>query len=69
MRVAAIWFPDWPVQAAYLEDDLAEPLAVARQHRIKVVSHAARKLGIRRGMKVRHAQSVCPGGRRRQSGP
>ena len=61
MRVAAIWFPDWPVQAACLEDDLAEPLAVARQHRIKVVSLAARKLGIRRGMKVRHAQSVCPG--------
>lgn len=60
MRVAAVWFPDWPVQAARLEDELPEPLAVAAQHRIKVVSHTARKLGIHRGMKVRHAQSVCP---------
>lgn len=62
MRVAAVWFPDWPIQAARLdaEDTLAEPLAIGAHHRIKVVSHAARKLGIRRGMKVRHAQSVCP---------
>ncbi len=62
MRVAAVWFPDWPIQAARLDagDELAEPLAIGAHHRIKVVSHAARKLGIRRGMKVRHAQSVCP---------
>lgn len=62
MRVAAVWFPDWPVQAARLEadDELEEPLAIGVQHRIKVVSHRARALGVRRGMKVRHAQSVCP---------
>lgn len=62
MRVAAVWFPDWPVQAARLDADdrLEEPLAIGVQHRIKVVSHRARALGVRRGMKVRHAQSVCP---------
>ena len=62
MRIAAVWFPDWPVQAARLEadDELTEPLAIGAQHRIKVVSHRARALGVRRGMKVRHAQSVCP---------
>ncbi|MFC5089174.1 DNA polymerase Y family protein [Corynebacterium aquatimens] len=63
MRVAAVWFPDWPIHAAVLDADdaLVEPLAIGVQHRIKVVSAHARKRGVRRGMKVRHAQSVCPG--------
>lgn len=62
MRAAALWFPDWPVQAARLEsgDELAEPIAIAAHHRIKVCSHAARQLGIRRGMRVRNAQAVAP---------
>lgn len=62
MRAAALWFPDWPVQAARLEsgDELAEPIAIAAQHRIKVCSHAARQVGIRRGMRVRNAQAVAP---------
>ena len=62
MRAAALWFPDWPVQAARLEsgDELQEPIAIAAQHRIKVCSHAARQVGIRRGMRVRNAQAVEP---------
>ena len=62
MRAAALWFPDWPVQAARLEsgDDLTEPIAIAAQHRVKVCSHAARQVGIRRGMRVRNAQAVAP---------
>ena len=62
MRAAALWFPDWPVQVARLEsgDELAEPIAIAAQHRVKVCSHAARQLGIRRGMRVRNAQAVAP---------
>lgn len=62
MRAAALWFPDWPVQAARLDsgDELAEPIAIAAQHRVKVCSHAARQLGIRRGMRVRNAQAVAP---------
>lgn len=61
MRVAALWFPDWPVQAARIDDeDLPATLAVARQHRIHVCSDAARRTGVRRGMRVRQAQAVCP---------
>lgn len=62
MRAAALWFPDWPVQAARLDsgDELPEPIAIAAQHRVKVCSHAARQLGIRRGMRVRNAQAVAP---------
>ncbi|WP_115685234.1 Y-family DNA polymerase [Corynebacterium senegalense] len=62
MRVAAIWFPDWPVQAARLEadDELAELIAIAAQRRVKACSHVARSLGVRRGMKVRHAQALAP---------
>ncbi|MBA1834469.1 Y-family DNA polymerase [Corynebacterium wankanglinii] len=62
MRVAALWFPDWPVQAARLDsgDELREPIAIAAQHRVKVCSHAARQMGIRRGMRVRNAQAVAP---------
>lgn len=62
MRVAAVWFPDWPVQAARLEadDDLPEPVAVAAQHRVKACSRAARAGGVRRGMLIRHAQALVP---------
>lgn len=62
MRVAALWFPDWPVQAAKLEfdDELAEPIAIAAQHRVKVCSQEARRAGIRRGMRVRNAQAAAP---------
>ena len=62
MRTAALWFPDWPVQAAVLEsgDELAEPIAIAAHHRIKVCSRAAREVGVRRGMKVRNAQAAAP---------
>ncbi|WP_342319081.1 DNA polymerase Y family protein [Corynebacterium mayonis] len=62
MRVAAIWFPDWPVQAARLDadDELIEPIAVASQRRIKACSHVARTHGVRRGMQLRHAQALVP---------
>ncbi len=62
MRTAALWFPDWPVQAARLEsgDEIPEPVAIAAHHRIKACSHAARQLGVRRGMRVRAAQAVAP---------
>ncbi|AWB83438.1 DNA polymerase Y family protein [Corynebacterium liangguodongii] len=62
MRVAAVWFPDWPVQAARLDADgeLAEPIAIVRQHRVKACSQDARARGVRRGMKLRHAQALVP---------
>ncbi|WP_460490483.1 Y-family DNA polymerase, partial [Corynebacterium nasicanis] len=61
MRVAALWFPDWPVQAARIDaEGLPATLAIARQHRIRVCSAAARHAGVRRDMRVRQAQAVCP---------
>lgn len=57
----ALWFPDWPVQAAQLEaGSETELLAVVSAHRVRVCSHAARAAGVRRGMKTRQAQAVCP---------
>ncbi|QGU03833.1 DNA polymerase Y family protein [Corynebacterium comes] len=62
MRVAALWFPDWPVQAARIDDEeLPDTLAIAARHRIRVCSQAARRAGVRRDMRVRQAQAVCPG--------
>lgn len=62
MRVAALWFPDWPVQAARIDDEeLPDTLAIAVRHHIRVCSPAARRAGVRRGMRVRQAQAVCPG--------
>lgn len=68
MRVAALWFPDWPVHAARLAGDsadsadgaLTEPIAIAAHYRVVVCSAQARRAGVRRGMKVRAAQAVCP---------
>ncbi|WP_290278563.1 Y-family DNA polymerase [Corynebacterium faecale] len=60
----ALWFPDWPVQAVRLNredtEEQGQPLAIAAHHRIKVCGHSARRRGVRRGMKVRQAQAVCP---------
>ena len=64
MRIMALWFPDWPVQAVRLNsadtEEQMQPLAVTAHHRIKVCGHSARKRGVRRGMKIRQAQAVCP---------
>lgn len=57
MRFLVLWFPDWPVQAL---PDQAECVAVARAGEVWVCSHGARKAGVRRGMRVRHAQALCP---------
>lgn len=62
-RVMALWFPDWPVQAVHLDEDAPahnKPVAIAAHYRIQVCGVAARKRGVRRGMKVRQAQAVCP---------
>ena len=55
MRVAALWFPDWPVQAARRELGVEGPLAIVGNHRIR--AHSG---GLRRGMKVRQAQALIP---------
>ena len=59
MRVAALWFPDWPIQA--LQEDSREACAIVSQHRVVVCNAAARRAGVRRGMRLRQAQAVLPG--------
>ncbi|QPK80267.1 DNA polymerase Y family protein [Corynebacterium lizhenjunii] len=58
MRIAALWFPDWPLQAAGAQ--LSVPGAVVSRHRIAVCNAAARAAGARRGMRLRQAQALCP---------
>lgn len=60
MRTLALWFPDWPVQAAIMQG-LAQPrtaIMLAAHHRITVCNGAARAQGVRRGMRVREARSI-----------
>lgn len=55
-RVAALWFPRWPVQAALLDDpELTPPVAVVRQHRV-VASDAP---GVYPGMQARQAEALA----------
>lgn len=56
----ALWFPDWPIQAARLEGIGPSPMAIAGNHRILVCDARARRAGIRRGMRVRRARALCP---------
>ena len=56
MRVAALWFPDWPIQA--LQDTAVGACAIVSQHHVVVCNAPARRAGVRRGMRVRQAQAV-----------
>ncbi|MFF7196432.1 DNA polymerase Y family protein [Streptomyces sp. NPDC008079] len=60
MRVLVSWVPDWPLITTGLPD--GEPVAVVSgDGRVVACSAAARAAGVRRGMRVRQAQSRCPG--------
>ncbi|MBI8999403.1 DNA polymerase Y family protein [Corynebacterium sp. CCM 9185] len=66
-RVLALWFPDWPVQAAVLAGIApadGAPVAVAgtgpARGVVKVCGAHARASGVRRGMKLRRARELCP---------
>src|SRR5690606_20825004 len=61
-RLAVLWVPDWPVVAAVTEG-LAEahlPVALHDGRGLVAVSAQARAEGVRRGMRRRTAQGVCP---------
>lgn len=62
MRTLALWFPDWPVQAAAIEElvDPSAPAVVTVNHAVHVCNGAARSHGIRREMRLRHAQALYP---------
>ncbi|AHI19226.1 MAG: Y-family DNA polymerase [Corynebacterium casei] len=59
-RIAALWFPDWPIQAAQIEDSsLTGPIILVRNHHVEVCNRAARAAGVKRGMRLRQAQAIC----------
>ena len=60
-RTIALWCPDWPVRAA-VAAGLAEdghPLALIDKGMVFASSAAARREGVRRGLRVREAQARC----------
>ncbi|MGH3735558.1 MAG: DNA polymerase Y family protein [Micromonosporaceae bacterium] len=61
-RVLTVWCPDWPVIAATLGDDdpLSAPTAVMYAGKVVACSPAARRDGVRRGLRRREAQGRCP---------
>lgn len=62
MRVVAIWFPDWPVQALSMSGEASpvQEVGIVRTRTIVACSQAARRAGVRRGMRAREAQAVAP---------
>ncbi|MEV6346663.1 DNA polymerase Y family protein [Actinoplanes sp. NPDC051851] len=62
MRTLLLWCPDWPVTAAEIVDGASSAHAVAVLHdnRVLACSEAARREGVRWGLRRREAQSRCP---------
>ncbi|WP_432137207.1 DNA polymerase Y family protein [Streptomyces sp. bgisy154] len=58
-RVVVAWVPDFPVIACGGQD--GEPVAVVHRDAVVACSQAARTAGVRRRMRLRVAQSRCPG--------
>lgn len=61
-RTMLVWCPDWPVIAAEIMDGVPahESVVVLHANRVVACSAAARADGIRRGLRKREAQSLCP---------
>jgi protein ImuB len=61
-RTTVLWVPDWPVGAAVRAAEVPPhlPAAVQSGARLVAVSALARAQGVRRGMRRRQAQAVCP---------
>src|SRR5690625_7193913 len=61
-RLVALWVPDWPVLAAMSQETLSEhqPVATINSRQTTAVSAGARSQGLRRGMRLRTARSICP---------
>jgi protein ImuB len=60
-RTMVVWCPDWPVVAAAAGVDTGDkPVAVFDKGLVLACSAAARAEGVRRGQRMREAQSRCP---------
>ncbi|MEU8659952.1 DNA polymerase Y family protein [Actinoplanes philippinensis] len=62
VRTLLVWCPDWPVVAAEIVAGVvaSEPVAVFAGNRVLACSEAARREGVRRGLRRREAQGRCP---------
>jgi protein ImuB len=67
VRMIAVWCPDWPVTSVRLVNGQGErdmdpetPVAVVSANHVVACSHAARRAGVRRGLRRREAQGRCP---------
>lgn len=61
-RLLVVWVPDWPVvaHATAHRMPLAEPIVLIERGTVFACSPAARDDGVRRGMRQREAQAMCP---------
>ena len=63
-RSLVVWMPDWPVIALTRDGphplDPADPIAVVEKNFVIACSAAARRDGVRRGLRRRDAQARCP---------
>ncbi|HAM27017.1 MAG TPA: DNA polymerase, partial [Microbacteriaceae bacterium] len=62
IRTIVLWCPDWPITAVSRVRGLAAdaPVALIDSSVVFACSGAARRDGVRRGMRVREAQASCP---------
>ncbi len=62
-RTMLLWCPDWPARAAAVELSvpMAAPMIVIDKGMVYCANRPARVEGVRRGMRLRDAQSRCPG--------
>jgi protein ImuB len=62
VRLMVVWCPDWPVIAAEIVDGTPahEPVVVLHANRVVACSEAARREGVRRGLRRREAQGRYP---------
>ncbi|GAA4010409.1 DNA polymerase Y family protein [Allokutzneria multivorans] len=62
MRLIAVWCPDFPAVAAAHAGghDARSPVAVTDSNKIVVCTASARAHGVRRGQRLREAQTLCP---------
>jgi len=57
-RTTVVWCADWPIAAAGIA--ATEPAVVLHANRVVACSAAARREGIKRGLRKREAQARCP---------
>jgi protein ImuB len=61
-RTMVAWCPDWPIHGIVRAEGLSlyDPIALVEKGEIFACSEAARKDGVRRGLRLREAQARCP---------